>query len=68
MLEPPAGISSISPTAPGPEKWQYMCVWPPFQSISNGFDILQSFYILGAVTMAWAFVIFFFLPDSPVRA
>ncbi|KAJ7358492.1 major facilitator superfamily domain-containing protein [Mycena albidolilacea] len=44
------GISSISPTAPGPEKWQYI------------------FYILGAVTMAWAFVIFFFLPDSPASA
>ncbi|KAJ7509482.1 major facilitator superfamily domain-containing protein [Mycena galericulata] len=44
------GISRISPTAPGPEKWQYI------------------FYILGAVTMLWSFVIFFFLPDSPATA
>ncbi|KAJ7131060.1 major facilitator superfamily domain-containing protein [Mycena epipterygia] len=44
------GISSISPTAPGPEKWQYI------------------FYILGACTMAWAFVIWFVLPDSPATA
>ncbi|KAJ7207335.1 major facilitator superfamily domain-containing protein [Mycena haematopus] len=44
------GISSISPTAPGPAKWQYI------------------FYILGAVTMAWSFVIWFFLPDSPASA
>ncbi|KAJ7166961.1 major facilitator superfamily domain-containing protein [Mycena filopes] len=44
------GIARISPTAPGPEKWQYI------------------FYILGAVTMAWSFVIFFFLPDSPATA
>ncbi|KAJ7910095.1 major facilitator superfamily domain-containing protein [Mycena leptocephala] len=45
-----AGISRISPTAPGPAKWQYI------------------FYILGAITMAWSFVIFFFLPDSPASA
>ncbi|KAK7024732.1 MFS transporter, partial [Favolaschia claudopus] len=45
-----AGISKISPTAPGPEKWQYI------------------FYILGAVTMAWSFIILFFLPDSPASA
>ncbi|KAJ7669657.1 major facilitator superfamily domain-containing protein [Mycena rosella] len=44
------GIASISPTAPGPQKWQYI------------------FYILGGVTMLWAFVIFFFLPDSPASA
>ncbi|KAK7024731.1 hypothetical protein R3P38DRAFT_3269515 [Favolaschia claudopus] len=44
------GISKISPTAPGPEKWQYI------------------FYILGAVTMAWSFIILFFLPDSPASA
>ncbi|KAJ6494261.1 major facilitator superfamily domain-containing protein [Mycena sanguinolenta] len=44
------GISSISPTAPGPAKWQYI------------------FYILGSVTMAWSFVIWFFLPDSPASA
>ncbi|KAJ7679489.1 major facilitator superfamily domain-containing protein [Mycena polygramma] len=44
------GISRISPTAPGPEKWQYI------------------FYILGGVTMAWSFVILFFLPDSPASA
>ncbi|KAF7369867.1 MFS general substrate transporter [Mycena sanguinolenta] len=44
------GISSISPTAPGPAKWQYI------------------FYILGSVTMAWSFVIWFCLPDSPASA
>jgi hypothetical protein len=45
-----------------------MYVWPPLQSISTGFDVLQSFYILGAVTLAWAFVIDFFLPDSCVQS
>ncbi|KAJ7055980.1 major facilitator superfamily domain-containing protein [Mycena amicta] len=45
-----AGISRVSPTAPGPARWQYI------------------FYILGAVTMAWAFVIWFLLPDSPASA
>lgn len=44
------GISKISPTAPGPERWQYI------------------FYILGAATMAFSFVIFFLLPDSPSTA
>ncbi|KAJ7056258.1 major facilitator superfamily domain-containing protein [Mycena amicta] len=44
------GISEVSPTAPGPARWQYI------------------FYILGAVTMAWAFVIWFLLPDSPASA
>lgn len=27
----------------------------------------SSFYILGSVTMAWSVVVFFLLPDSPVR-
>ncbi|KAJ7625894.1 major facilitator superfamily domain-containing protein [Roridomyces roridus] len=44
------GISRISPTAPGPEKWQYI------------------FYILGSITMLWAILLYFLLPDSPATA
>ena len=31
-----------------------------------GFQLTQRYYFCGSVTMAWAFVVYFFLPNSPL--